>query len=86
MGERIAKGGAFPLLVESTPLVRGCICVLLFSALGLAGSHRWLGCSMGSTCSYGNPFFYFQGLTLVKQLFPAAGSLALGGGNTAPPK
>ena len=56
------------------------------SALGLAGSHRWLGCSMGSTCSYGNPFFYFQGLTLVKQLFPAAGSLALGGGNTAPPK
>ena len=55
------------------------------SALGLAGSHRWLGCSMGSTCSYGNPFFYFQGLTLVKQLFPAADGLAPGGGNAASP-
>ena len=29
--------------------------------------------------------FYYQGLTLVKQLFPAAGGLADGGGNAASP-
>ena len=34
MGERIAKGGAFPRLVESTPPVLVGVCAVLFSALG----------------------------------------------------
>ena len=34
IGERIAKGGAFPLLVESTPPVLIGVCVFLCSALG----------------------------------------------------
>ena len=51
------------------------------SALGPVGSHRWHGNSMGGTCSSAGVCFYPQGLTLVKQLFPAADGLAPGGGN-----
>ena len=41
---------------------------------------------MGGTYSSAGVCFYPQGLTLVKQLFPAADGLAPGGGNAASPK
>ena len=41
---------------------------------------------MGSAYSSAGASFYPQGLTLVKQLFPAADGLAPGGGNAASPK
>ena len=72
--------------------VRGCPCVLLVSALGPVGSHRWHGNSTERACFSGTLYFDCQGLTLVcncSQLpevwLPAAGTPLLqsrpGGGN-----
>ena len=49
------------------PRGTGCTCVLLASALGLVGSHRWCGTSTESTCFSGRQCFYRQGLTLVSR-------------------
>ena len=45
--------------------VRGCPCVLLVSALGPVGSHRWHGNSTERACFSGTLYFDCQGLTLV---------------------
>ena len=84
LGKESPKEGPFPSF-GIHPRGTGCPCVLLFSALGLVGSHRWHDNSIGSACSSAGASFYRQGLTLVKQLFPAADGLAPGGGNAASP-
>ena len=63
------------------PAVLGGVCVLLCSALGWVGSHRWHGNSTESTCFCGTLCFYHQGLTLVSRCsqlsearLPAAGT------------
>ena len=43
------KAGPSPAL-WNPPRGTGCPCVLLFAALGLAGSHRWIGNSTEYTC------------------------------------
>ena len=43
------KEGSSPSL-WNPPRGTGCPCVLLFAALGLAGSHRWIGNSTEYTC------------------------------------
>ena len=74
------------------PAALGGMCVLLCSALGRVGSHRWHGISTECTCFCVTLCFYRQGLTLVcncSQLpevwLPAAGTPLLqsrpGGGN-----
>ncbi len=80
--QRPPKAGPSPAL-WNPPRGTGCTCVLLLAALGPVGSHRWHGNSIGSACSSAGASFYRQGLTLVKQLFPAADGLAPGGGNSA---
>ena len=63
------------------PAGTGCPCVLLFAALGPAGSHRQHGKPIGSASFFGKLYFDCQGLTLVircSQLtniwLPAAGT------------
>ena len=74
------KAGPSPAL-WNPPRGTGCACVLLFAALGLVGSHRWHGKTMGSACSSDEWCFYCQGLTLVSRCsqlsvtwLPAAGT------------
>ena len=69
MGERIAKGGAFPLLVESTPLswaVRSCFPIRAEGRFPCQGEYRlfptqwllgWCFCSpgFGPTCGASRP-------------------------------
>ena len=85
------KAGPSPAL-WNPPRGTGCTCVLLASALGLVGSHRWCGTSTESTCFSGRQCFYRQGLTLVGRCsqrsvawLPAAGTPLFqsrpGGGN-----
>ena len=47
--QRPPKAGPSPAL-WNPPRGTGCPCVLLFAALGLAGSHRWIGNSTEYTC------------------------------------
>ena len=63
------------------PRGTGCPCVLLCSALGLVGSHRWRGNSTERTYFSEKQSFYRQGLTLAcncsqlpRALLPAAGT------------
>ena len=48
-GKESPKAGPSPAL-WNPPRGTGCPCVLLFAALGLAGSHRWIGNSTEYTC------------------------------------
>ena len=79
------KEGPSPSL-WNPPRGTGCPCVLLVSALGPVGSHRWRGNSTESTYFSGRQFFYPQGLVLVsrcsqltKAWIPAAGTPLLQG-------
>ena len=83
---KTTKGGVFPLLVESTPPVQGCICFFLFSALVPVGSHRWCKKSYGSYLLLWWMVLLLPGPHSGEQLFPTAGGLADGGGNTASPR
>ena len=65
-GKESPKAGPSPAL-WNPPRGTGCTCVLLASALGLVGSHRWCGTSTESTCFSGRQCFYRQGLTLVSR-------------------
>ena len=79
-GKESPKAGPSPAL-WNPPRGTGCTCVLLLSALGPVGSHRWDGNSTESTCFCGTLCFYHQGLTLVSRCsqlsearLPAAGT------------
>ena len=65
-GKESPKAGPSPAL-WNPPRGTGCTCVLLASALGLVGSHRWCGTSTESTYFSGRQCFYRQGLTLVSR-------------------
>ena len=58
------KAGPSPAL-WNPPRGTGCPCVLLVSALGPVGSHRWHGNSTERACFSGTLYFDCQGLTLV---------------------
>ena len=79
-GKESPKAGPSPAL-WNPPRGTGCTCVLLVSALGLIGSHRWCGNSTESTYFSDKYYFYRQGLTLVSRCsqlsearLPAAGT------------
>ena len=65
-GKESPKAGPSPAL-WNPPRGTGCTCVLLVSALGLIGSHRWCGNSTESTYFSDKYYFYRQGLTLVSR-------------------
>ena len=65
-GKESPKAGPSPAL-WNPPRGTGCTCILLASALGLVGSHRWYGTSTESTYFSGRQCFYRQGLTLVSR-------------------
>ena len=84
-GKESPKAGSSPAL-WNPPRGTGSPCVLLFSALGLVGSHGWRGDSTEHTCFSAKPCFSHQGLTLVSccfqrsaAWFPAAGTPLLQG-------
>ncbi len=88
-GKESPKAGPSPAL-WNPPRGTGSPCVLLVSALGPVGSHRWRGNSTESTDFSDKYYFYCQGLTLVSccsQLsvawLPAAGT-PLGQGRPGP--
>ena len=83
--QRPTKGGAFPLLVESTPLVRGETASFCFRPLVWRGHIDGMVVLWAALAPMEMRPSIYQGLTLVKQLFPAAGGLADGGGNAASP-
>ena len=77
-GKESPKAGPSPAL-WNPPRGTGCACVLLVSALGLIGSHRWRGTSTENTYFCGSLCFHRQGLTLAcncsqlpRALLPAA--------------
>ena len=79
------KAGPSPAL-WNPPRGTGRMCVLLFSALGPVGSHRWRGHSVERASSSVCLFLYRQGLTLVSRCsqlsgawLPAAGTPLLQG-------
>ena len=63
-GKESPKAGPSPAL-WNPPRGTGCPCVLLVSALGPVGSHRWHGNSTERACFSGTLYFNCQGLTLV---------------------
>ena len=66
--QRPPKAGPSPAL-WNPPRGTGGPCVLLFSALGPVGSHRWHGNPTDSTYSSDKQYVYHQGLTLVSRCF-----------------
>ena len=72
-GKESPKAGPSPAL-WNPPRGTGCPCVLLVSALGLVGSHRWHGHSIEYACSLGSWHFFCQGLTLVSRCFQLTGA------------
>ena len=63
-GEESPKAGPSPAL-WNPPRGTASPCVLLVSALGIIGSHRWRGNSTESAYFSDKYYFYCQGLTLV---------------------
>ena len=78
------KAGPSPAL-WNPPRGTGCTCVLLVSALGLEGSHRWHRDTIDSTYFSAGWCFYSPGPYPGKPLFPAIGGMAPSGGNAACP-
>ena len=72
-GKESPKAGPSPAL-WNPPRGTGCTCVLLVSALGLIGSHRWCGNSTESTYFSDKYYFYRQGLTLVSRCSQLSGA------------
>ena len=78
------KAGPSPAL-WNPPCGTECTCVLLVSALGLEGSHRWHRDTIDSTYFSAGWCFYSPGPYPGKPLFPAIGGMAPSGGNAACP-
>ena len=72
--QRPTKGGAFPLLVESTLLVRGETASFCFRPLVWRGHIDGMVVLWAALAPMEMRPSIYQGLTLVKQLFPAAGA------------